>query len=200
MNGISFESFYDEDPKRGFVVFLWWLNDFLESFGHKVAIDETKAKALFKELSSRRGEGFPANGGYVDASPFKKAAFLYVCLHMEAFNPFVLTLPREGDETQFESPSHISTIIGFALVQACLDGAEIMKNGNPEVLGQRIDVSDHYLTDLIQASQGITLEGHFKTYSLLFESLAYQNNTGISYEKRFNLDTSEMLTDRPYWY
>jgi len=205
MASISFEALYDSDTDRAFEVLLIWLDGVLAGLGVTVVIDHGKAKEFLSELAGMKRSGFPANGGFDAASPFKKAAILYVYLHQESCNPFVLVLPKleEAPEAAvrpkgfLNSPSVIASAVGFALVQSCLDGAEILKKGNVVKLERRIDVSSHFMTDLVEASQDIVPSTHFKIFSLLFESLAYQTNENIAYDRMFD---QEVIVDRPSWY
>ena len=205
MASISFEALYDSDGDRAYEVLMLWLDGVLAGMGATVVIDRAKARLFLAELAEVKKTGFPANGGYDAASPFKKASVLYVYLHQESCNPFVITLPflASGEPAYSAGPSPlgnssgIASVVGFALVQACLDGAEIMKSGKYVKLEKRIDVSSHFMTDLVEASQDITPTTHFKVFSLLFESLAYQTNEKITYDRKFD---QEVIIDRPSWY
>ncbi len=117
---------------------------------------------------------------------FKKAANTYVWLH--AINPFRNTqLSNSVLPEDFETHANaITTLIGYALVKACLHGVEIQRSDGVTIkLVNPISLSRHFMCDLVEASGPITPAGHFKTFSLLFESLAYEANPGVCYEKVF---------------
>lgn len=195
MPEISFEDLYDTDKEKSLAVFLIWVNDFIQGYGEgqiKTAIDPNRTKAF---VDSLRKENFPACGGYEEASPFKKAAYIYVLLHEEATNPFILDpLPAQFIPDSIRHiPSSTSSIIGLALVQSCLEGASFTnKFGTLVTLNNRIDSSRHYFRDMIEASRGITTTGHFRLISLLIESWAYQANPEAGYRKKFNQDISNI--------
>ncbi len=195
----SFESIYSEDKDNAYSIFLLHAQDFLEGFGaNSISVDLNKLATFIKSLEKK---SFPANGGYSKSSPFKKAAFFYVRLH--ECNPFSETINCNGKEVNgvSEFDHSMASLIGFSFVQRCLLGATVLKNdGNNEIIKEPIAVSDHYLKDLIEASRGITMEKHFRTYSLLFESLCYIKNSNISYkdkevkiEEKYEWEKSERM-------
>lgn len=196
MAEISFEDLYSENKSTAEAVFLLWVNDFLQGYGNgaiKTAVDPVRITAFVAALEN--GVKFPACGGFEEASPFKKAANIYVLLHEEGTNPFILDpLPASVIPEKIRNiPSSTSSIIGLALIQSCLEGASFTnKHGQLVVLHNRIDSSQHYFLDLIEASRGITRTGHFKLISLLLESWAYQANPTAAYKKRFNLDITNV--------
>jgi len=177
---LSFEKLFDEDKLAAFQFFLLWANDWLEGLeSPTVTIDEDLGMRFVNNLQK---SDFPANGGFSKASPFKKAALIYVYLHN--LNPFVGTLPKElvGQEVARESHSTAS-LIGLSMVRECLCGAELFKEGDTVIIERPLDLSKHLLIDLIEASGGITPRDHFKIFSLLFEILVYEANIGLSYKK-----------------
>jgi len=75
-------------------------------------------------------------------------------------------------------------------VQRCLYGATVeRKDGKKFPLNSSIEVSEHFIRDLIEASRGITVEGHFRTYSILFEALAYAAHTDVAYEEKVRIES-----------
>jgi hypothetical protein len=178
-NKISFERLYDEDKLPALNLFLVWTNDWLEGANiDYVTIDFDRA---WRFVANLQKSDFPAYGGYEKASPFKKAAWMYVLLHTES--PFVGALSKEvvGDLAKL---SHSTTsLIGLSMVRECLHGANLAKNGSSVNIENPINVSNHFLLDLVEASGRITLNEHFRTFSLLFEALAYEANPGLSYPK-----------------
>ncbi|EIQ00898.1 hypothetical protein OpiT1DRAFT_05456 [Opitutaceae bacterium TAV1] len=186
MADISFESIYSNEKQAAYGLFLLWSNDFLDGFGipsaSTISLDD--AYSFIQNLRTETGF-FPANGGYDKASPFKKAANLYVWLH--ALNPFKDVPTREVfGEKLAKYPHLITTLIGFSIVKACLYGAIISrKDGSTVKLANPIRLSSHFFCDLVDASAGITPASHYKPFSLLFEALAYEANPDASYEKKF---------------
>lgn len=186
MNAISFEQLYEEDKAVSYGLFLLWANDVLDGLGvpSPAEINFESLKTFLNSLNNVRNQGFPANGGYDAASPFKKAAYIYVCLNQT--NPFVGYLPVDYIHEGSAPPTSISSLLGFALVKSCLTGVTITKSSGKEiVLSHPISVSHHFMIDLLEASNGITLQTHFRTFSLLFEALVYEANPGVCYQKVF---------------
>lgn len=176
---ISFELLYSEDKGTALSVFLVWVQDFLEGMGVPcVDVDPDKANSFICNL---RRDDFPANGGFEKASPFKKAANIYVWLL--AINPFY-GLPGEHIGADLAEMKHsTAAVIGFTLVQECLHGAEYKKGDETVVLENPVRVSKHFFKDFVEASRGITPADHFKVFSILFESLAYEANPGSSFKR-----------------
>ncbi|MFP4492257.1 MAG: hypothetical protein ACLFRP_00015 [Puniceicoccaceae bacterium] len=178
---LSFELLYGEDNYRALSLFLIFANDVIEGLNpsdETVKIDDSAALTYVSALAG--DSYFPANGGFEKASPFKKAAGVFVWLIAE--NPFKSSASL-GDIAL--RPHEIAAIIGFGLVKACLTGAQFTRrDGKRIILENPIQVSDHFFKDLIEASRGISPQQHFKTYSLLFESLAYQANPTAQYDDR----------------
>lgn len=186
-SGISFEALYSDDDNISLSVFLVHAQDFLKGFDADSAGIDTQTALRF--VSSLKKEKFPANGGYEKASPFKKAAYMYVCLH--ECNPFTETIsigdkPVDG----LSNFSHsVATLVGFSLVQRCLYGATVKRKDEKEfALKKSIEVSDHYMRDMIEASRDITVEEHFRTYSILFEALAYAAHNEVAYEEKVRIE------------
>jgi hypothetical protein len=72
------------------------------------------------------------------------------------------------------------------LVQNCLHGATLTRSDHQSfALDKPIALSNHFMTDLIEASAGITPGTDFKRFSLLFEALTYEANPGVCYPKVF---------------
>lgn len=187
-NRLSFEKLYDEDKLAAYQFFLLWVNDWLDGFdAPQVTIDED---LMMRFINNLQKSDFPAYGGFSKASPFKKAAYIYVYLHN--LNPFVGTLPENmvGEEIGRHSYSTAS-LVGLSIVRECLWGAELTKksadseNTETVTIENPLDLSKHLLIDLVEASGGITPREHFKIFSLLFEVLVYEANPGLSYSKCF---------------
>ncbi len=183
--GLSLEDLYGDDNDRAFKVFALWANDFVEGFGIEgVAFDQN---AGFKFVTNLQQTDFPLVEGFEKASPFKKAANMYVYLHN--LSPFHgARIPEEAvGEHLAGFPHTATTLVGFSMVQECLHGATLYRNGEeePTIIEAPINISKHFFADLVEASRGITPSSHFKTFSLLFEALAYEANPGLSYPKVF---------------
>ncbi len=178
---ISFELLFDKDKYRALAVFLFYANSVIEGLNpdeFSVNIDDRQALRFVNCLED--GNEFPANGGFESASPFKKAASIFVYLIAE--NPFQSKVSFENLQLP---PHEVAAIVGFGIVKDCLSGAEFVdKNGRRVVLENPIRISHHFFKDLLEASRGITAMTHFKTYSILFESLAYQANPNAQYPDR----------------
>lgn len=174
---VSFELLYGDDKITALSVFLQWADKLTGSLGvGKISIDDDQA---LKFVSNLRREEYPAVGGFDESSPFKKAAGIYVWL--QAVNPF-LPAGKIGDLPVMDHS--MAAIVGFGIVRQCLNGATFVNRDKQTVtLKNPINVSDHFYKDFIEASRGITPESHFKTYSLLFEALAYEANENASYPK-----------------
>lgn len=184
MDQISFELLYSDDDFRALGTFLVWTNDFLEGMGvTKCRINQEKALEFVTNL---RKEDFPASGGFEKASPFKKAANIYVWLH--TLNPFIESLPTSivGDLLAGHRHSTAS-LVGFALVQRCLLGAELKKNGEVVKIAKPINISLHFFRDLVEASDCLIPHTHFKLCSVLFESMVFEANPDLSYDKVFDI-------------
>ncbi|MDR1280478.1 MAG: hypothetical protein LBK99_06615 [Opitutaceae bacterium] len=183
MSEISFETLFAGTKESAHFVFLDWTDHFLEGFGiaDSVKLPSEYAYDFIGQLQTAR-RNFPAKGGYEKASPFKKAAYLYVSLH--AYRPFLGSLPVDvfnGLAAYTHAPS---SIIGFSMVKECLLNAELHRSDNKCVrLQVPITTSFHFFRDLVDASSGIALETHYKTFSMLFEALAYGANPQASYDK-----------------
>jgi len=178
---LSFELLYGEDNYRALSLFLIFANDVIDGLDpsdDSVKIDDSEALSYVSALAG--DSQFPANGGFEKASPFKKAAGVFVWL--VAVNPFRSSVTFEDLAIR---PHDIAATIGFGLVKACLHGAQFTRRDGKEItLENPIQISDHFFNDLIEASKGITPQQHFKTYSLLFESLAYQTNPDAQYDQK----------------
>lgn len=177
---ISFEDLYGEDKSKAIHYFLLWVNEWLVGYEiESVTIDPEKA---FSFVSNLRRSEFPAAGGFERASPFKKAANLYVFLHN--LNPFVGSLPESAVGAEVARFGHsTASLIGFSMVKSCLHGAHLEKAAQTVRIEQPISVSKHFLLDLIEASGGLTPADHFRVFSLLFEALVYDANPDLSYER-----------------
>lgn len=196
-SGVSFEALYSDDDNISLSVFLVHAQDFLKGFDADPSGIDTQIALRF--VSSLKKEKFPANGGYEKASPFKKAAYMYVCLHV--CNPFTETVSIEGKPVEgLSNFSHsVAALVGFSLVQRCLYGATVTRKDEKRfVLKKSIEVSDHYMRDLIEASRGITVEEHFRTYSILFEALAYGAHNEVAYEEKVRIEDEWEKTSRMY--
>jgi len=186
LSNISFESLYYTGrhyESQGLVAL--WANEIFEELCVSVLIDRSKFDSFSTFL---RRDQFPAQGGYEHASPFKKAGNLFVALHAE--NPFTSYAPDEGCvlHRNFSAFSHcLATFVGFTLARKCLHGATLQKEGHtsPVRLENPIRISKHFFVDLIEAATGITPMTHYRTYSLLFESLAYKANPTCPYDEIF---------------
>ena len=177
---ISFEKLYGDDKIAAVSLLMIWVNDWLAGADVKeLNVDWDQA---YRFVSNLRKSDVPAQGGFEKASPFKKASWLYVMLH--TLNPFEGTLPNEviGESLAKFSNSTVS-LIGLSMVRECLYGAQIEKDGKQVDIENPINVSKHFLLDLVEASGRITPIDHFQTFSLLFEALAYEANPGLSYPK-----------------
>jgi len=181
---ISFDQLYDDDKEIALGLFLVWANDFLLGFDlpGEANIDLNAASAF---VSNLRKSDFPANGGYVKASPFKKAANAYVYMH--AIDPFKQPIPSDIVGAPLSTiKTSTASFVGFAMVKSCLHGVSILRSdGQSVTLAQPLSVSKHFMLDLVEASSRITPETHYKGYSLLFEALAYEVNPGVCYPKVF---------------
>jgi len=183
---ISFDDLYSDDKARALTIFLLWTNDFLDGFGiEDVTVD---ADMAYSYVSNLRKEDFPANGGFDAASPFKKAAGIYVWLH--ALNPFKTAIPTDIIGPDLAKFSYFAaSAVGYNLIKCCLHKATLKKENKDDpslneivILENPITISKHYFADLVEASEAITPAVHFKGFSLLFESLIYQNNA-VSYPR-----------------
>jgi len=173
---IGFNDLYSEDRDAALAALLLFFEDFGEGYGCKIHAKTDKLARYIKEIPL--GDEFPANGGLPCASPFKKAAYLYVLLHER--NPFHSAIPAESQDNASDplDPDDLTvTTIAIALVQACLEGASYVKGETDCTLRNPIDFSEHFFYDLVEASRSITVDNHFRSYSLIFETLAYRANT-----------------------
>lgn len=166
---VSLESLYDNNKERALGLFLVFTNDFLEQLhpDNRPLLNMDNAYSFVRNLV--KDLDFPANGGFDKASPFKKAANIFVWLQAES--------PIED--------SRINAALGYALVKKCLHKATFFNKETESdvILEEPIKLSEHFYTDLLEASRSIVPQDHFKTYSLLFESLAYESNPEASYTK-----------------
>lgn len=180
---VSFDQLFGEDNEQALSLFFLWANDLLGSMG----VERTMIKydAAYSYVKLLRKDGFPSANGYDSASPFKKAAHLYVYLHSE--NPFSGALTRENVGVELaQFPHNTASIVGFSIVKACLQNTEITKSdGSTGKLEKEIAVSRHFFHDFVEASAGITPMSHFKVFSIIFEALAYEANPGLCYKKEF---------------
>lgn len=111
---------------------------------------------------------------------------MYVWLH--ALKPFKdQTHSKDVFGEEFAKFPHlINSLIGYSIVKACLHGADIHKcDGKVVKLENPLQLSRHFFYDLVEASGAITPESHFKSFSLLFEALAYEANPSVCYAKKF---------------
>lgn len=85
--------------------------------------------------------------------------------------------------------NHQNAIVVFEYCRRCLQGAKLIHSegkfaGREFILKNKIAVSRHFYRDLIFA---LGCEGRdsrsFHAYALLYESLAYKSNPGVSYEE-----------------
>lgn len=182
----SLEQLYDEDNARALALFLFWTNGWLEGFDSPpVSVDTERA---WEFVTALRKTDFPANGGFDKASPFKKAANLYMWLMHTA--PITGNLPSEILGPNLARFSHATNcILGIYMVQSCLEGAQLVKSDNEGnqttvTIANPIKLSAHFLADFVEASENLVPREHYKLLCLLIEALAYEANpSGLCYEK-----------------
>lgn len=166
---ISLELLYSQNKTLALDLFLVFANDFASGINEKesVHIDDSNAQSFINNL--QRDVDFPANGGFNEASPFKKAAMFFV--YLQVTKPF--------------ADQKFTAALGYAMVKECLHKATYIDKETENIvrLENPIKLSAHFYKDLIEAARNITPAEHFKTYSLLFEALAYEANPTASYEK-----------------
>jgi len=124
---------------------------------------------------------FPAQGGEVGASPFKKAAnfFCYFVAERPILNPF----PKDVVGVNIAAMlNHQNVMVAYDMAIECLHNATIHRADKEFVLKERILLSKHSYTDLIQACGSIMPQTHFHIMSVLFEQLAYKFNPDASYD------------------
>ncbi|GAA5130764.1 hypothetical protein JIN84_05125 [Luteolibacter yonseiensis] len=182
-NIICFDDLYSEDPYESARIFAPWADQCLKGFGcENYFINPDR---IWEFITSLRKSDFPANGGFEKASPFKKAANVFVWL--QAIAPFKEPLKSEQvGEDLARLSNNANVLVGYTLVQEALTGAKLFKkNGEQETvvtLEKPMRISRHMLVDLAEAAQRILPDTHFKTYSVLFEALCYNEN-GCGYPR-----------------
>lgn len=178
---ISFEQLFGDDKLQALSLFLLWVDRWLEGYESE-AVSFVDKDAAFRFVSNLQKIDFPANGGFDAASPFKKAACLYVWLHN--LNPFIGRFPHKDLDPDIAKFSNVTaSLAGIAIVRDCLHGAELKKGEEVKIIDNPIHLSRHFLIDLVEASGTLIPQHHFQTFSLLFEALTYEANPGLSYEK-----------------
>lgn len=174
---ICFDDLYSDSPYEAARIFIPWADQCLRGFGCEDYF--INPDNIWEFITSLSKLDFPANGGFEKASPFKKAANVFVWL--QAIKPFKepLTAEQVGNDLA-KLPNNANVIIGYTLIQEALTGAKLVKTVNGEettvILDRPMRISRHMLVDLAEASQRITPNDHFKTYSVLFEALCYNEN------------------------
>lgn len=126
---------------------------------------------------------FPHADGLEKASPFKKAAHFFVWFVGQ--RPIIDELPAKiiGEDLA-GIKNHQNAIFAYHLAIDCLEGAKIFRsdsNEEPITLEKRIRVSYHFFRDFIEAYASAVPEHDFKKISLLFEQMAYRDNSDASY-------------------
>jgi hypothetical protein len=153
-----------------------YIDAYYESLGLSAAeIDLSKVMGLVGGMV----QDFPSPLGIADSSPFKKAASF--SMYFAVTRPILTTLPVEifGPLS-----THQNSIVAVELALDALEGAQLHKDdGSIATLTNRIKMSDHYWKDLVVAISGCVPSHHFNCLSLIYESLAYQENTNASYPR-----------------
>ncbi len=182
---ISFEGLYISDKDRAVALFLTWIEEFLKGYDASVIMDDRTVLLFLASLRKER-DNFPAVNGYDNASPFKKAANIYVWLHVYKSMFISDPAPDIFGPEMARHENALATLLGFSIVQNCLHGATLYKDGvDEDTLTNPISVSKHFFFDLVECSRDLKPANHFKVFSLLFEALAYQANPDAPYDPAF---------------
>jgi hypothetical protein len=165
-----------------------------EGFGAKAVIcDDEKLSNLAGYLSSA-DQDFPHVEGFSKASPFKKAGYFFTafCEH----SPIQKISMSESQPYPFNNSglnnisNHLNPIVALIIVALSLKGITItQKDGVQKIISNGINLSEHFFCDVVEAysAQIVTASAHYKVAALMFESLVYQENPELCYEKVIKL-------------
>jgi len=148
----------------------------------RLQVDPTKLTAVAASLLR---PDFPHKDGLEKASPFKKAANVFVWFVAE--RPVIEPLPEEIVGKQLSSISnHQNVVMAWMMCMRCLRDATLYKENEAGedtvvILSSPIKVSKHFFCDFVDAFSCAVPAYHFHIVSLLFEQMAYKTNLGASY-------------------
>ncbi|MFZ4779675.1 MAG: hypothetical protein ACOYM3_30310 [Terrimicrobiaceae bacterium] len=148
----------------------------------RLRVDPSKLTAVATALLR---PDFPHVDGLEKASPFKKAANVFVWFVAE--RPVIDSLPVEIAGTKLTSlANHQNVVMAWKMCTRCLRDAKLYKTdekGNEDVvvLSEPIRVSKHFFCDFVDAFSAAAPAQHFHIMSLIFEQLAYKSNNTASY-------------------
>lgn len=176
-HGLSqFNFIFSGDLREDALRVCHYIDEFYATLGAPTAeIDLAKVMGVVSGLA----QDFPSPLGISNSSPFKKAAAFTASF--SAARPILTPLP---EPIFHELHTHQNSIIAIELSIDALEGAQLHKeNGTLEILKNRIKMSKHFWKDFVGATSVCVPIHHFECLSLIYESLAYQENSTASYPR-----------------
>lgn len=182
MDTPTFDVLYREGDIYGnTAVIAQYVDKFAKGLGlTSLQIDPDRLLGIAGAMTSN---SFPHRDGISKASPFKKAANLFVWFVAE--KPIIEELPSSIIGEDLASiQNHQNVLFAYNLCIDCLENSTLYKcDGSQALLANRICVSYHFLRDFVEAFSAAVPEHDFKKVALLFEQLAYKTNIGAAYEE-----------------
>ena len=167
-----FRILYNDDVNTDLLGLLMYINNFTKSLGvSQVVIEPDIVQSLL--LGMR--QDFPHVDGLKKASAFKKVAnFMAFFISQK---PIRSIFPKSVIGNKLAAlVNHQNAMVSFQLAIDCLDGAIIYRSEKTITLNNRIQISTHSYTDIIEALCGVTPATHLKMLAVFLEQLAYKSN------------------------
>lgn len=172
--------FSDEGPRADAIRLCAFISQYYKSLGHEEHV-EISFDSLITLVRKIR-ETFPYQGGYGNASPFKKVG-QFVC-YFVAQRPISTSLPSGMliDLGRQEPIARTNAIVALIIAIESLHNATVTwEDGTNHRLENIIDLSKHSFVDIADALTNIVPRDHFKLVSVLFEQMAYKTNPHCQY-------------------
>ncbi len=158
---------------------LGFINDFTVSVGFEKV--QTEANLCQGVINAMRDiDSFPHCDGLDKASPFKKVA-LFVCYFVSERPVRNEFSAQEVGENLAKITNRTNAILAFEVAIEALHGATLQTKEGEKTLANKIRVSTHSYTDIIEALSRATPSTHFQLVSVLLEQLAYKSNPDCQY-------------------
>ena len=170
----------DANPELDVVNLLTYINDFTKGLGEEqVTVDPDICYRIVQLMQ----QDFPHTDGIEKASVFKKIAH-FMCYFI-AEQPIKSSFKEENiGSSLIKVMNHSNAIVALHLAIACLDQAVILgADGNKQTLVNRITLSKHSYTDVVDALRNMTPSVHFKLLTVFLEQLAYKVNPNCQYDQ-----------------
>lgn len=169
---------YNDDEEDDLKFLLAHIDAFVHGLGlNRIVVDEEE----LRQVVTNYRQDFPAVGGILKASPFKKAANFF-CFFV-AEKPVKSAFPESVvGPTISVLPNHQNVMVAYDLSKRLLHGATLTTKNGSRRLDVEMMMSMHSYVDFIQATHDLKPSTHFHLMSLFFEQLNYRFNPGACYD------------------